>query len=161
MKLNYIGILGIMTLTFGCTGQAEVSPPAVNSPTELADSPSNTTKTIKSGTFVAGEHETTGEVKIVTVDGKTYLELNKAFNTSSSGPDLYIILHRSEDVLATTTPPAYPIKEGDYAIINRLQKYSGSQRYAVPKNIKLENYQSVAIWCRMFNATFGTAKLSS
>ena len=166
MKLNYIGILGVMTLTFGCTGQAEVSQPVINSPTGLAASltgnqSNSAAKAIKSGTFVAGEHKTTGEVKILTVDGKTYLELDKAFTTSTSGPDLYVILHRSEDVLATTSPPAYPIKEGDYAIIGRLQKYSGSQRYAIPKNIKLENYQSAAIWCRMFNATFGTAKLSS
>ncbi|WP_071994180.1 DM13 domain-containing protein [Synechocystis sp. PCC 7509] len=32
--------------------------------------------------------------------------------------------------------------------VNRSQKYSGSQRYAIPQNIKLENYQSAVIWCR-------------
>ena len=100
-------------------------------------------------------------MRIFTVDGNTYLEIDKAFTTSILGPDLYVILHRSDDVLATTSPPAYPIKEGDYATIARLQKYRGSQRYLIPKNINLENYQSAVIWCRQFNATFGTAKLSS
>lgn len=60
MKLNYLVILGTMTLSFGCTGQAEVSQPLANSPINTASptgkQSSNTAKTIKSGTFVAGEH---------------------------------------------------------------------------------------------------------
>ena len=166
MKMHFLVILGTMALTFGCTGQAKVSQIPVNSPTtnipNLTSKQDNTaTKTIKSGTFIAGEHDTTGGVRIFTIDGKTYLELDKGFTTSYLGPDLYVILHRSDDVLATTSPPAYPIKKGDYATIARLQKYRGSQRYLIPKNINLENYQSAVIWCRQFNATFGTAKLSS
>ncbi len=166
MKLNYLFILGTMSLTFGCTGLAQVTQPPANSPIVNTASPTGkqnktTAKTIKSGTFIAGEHDTTGRVRIFTINGKTYLELDKAFNTSTSGPDLYIILHRSDDVLATTSPPAYPLKEGDYVAIAPLQKYSGSQHYLIPPNIKLENYQSAVIWCRPFNATFGTAKLSN
>jgi hypothetical protein len=166
MKLNYLVILGTMSLTFGCNGQTEVSQPPASSPIELTASPtgkqSNTaSETIKSGTFVAGEHDTTGSVRIFSENGKTYLELDQAFTTSSSGPDLYIILHRSDNVLASSQPPAYPLKEADYVTVARLQKYSGSQRYAIPQNIKLENYQSAVIWCRSFNATFGTAKFSS
>lgn len=166
MKLKYLVILGWMSLTFGCTGQAEVSQLPTNSPTGLAASPTGeqsdaTAKTIKSGTFVAGEHDTTGSVRIFRESGKNYLELNPAFTTSNLGPDLYVILHQSDNVLASSQPPAYPLKEADYVIIERLQEYSGSQRYAIPQNIKLENYQSAVIWCRQFNATFGTAKLSS
>ncbi|MBW4664218.1 MAG: DM13 domain-containing protein [Chroococcus sp. CMT-3BRIN-NPC107] len=165
MKMNYLVIFGAIMVTCGCAGQAKISPPPVNNPTvnnpSSTSKQSNTGETIKSGTFVAGEHDTTGAVKILTTNGKTYLELNEAFTTSKSGPDLYIILHRSKDVLATTSPPAYPLKEGDYVTIAPLQKYSGSQRYAIPTNIKLENYQSAVIWCRQFNATFGTATLSS
>ncbi len=166
MKLKSLVILGTMTLTFGCTGQAEVSQPPVNNPIVDTASPtgeqSNTApEIIKSGTFVAGEHDTTGSIRIFSENGKTYLELDQAFTTSSSGPDLYVILHRSDNVLVSSQPPAYPLKEADYITVGRLQKYSGSQRYAIPQNIKLENYQSAVIWCRSFNATFGTAKLSS
>ena len=162
MKPHYLLTLATMALTFGCNGLAEVSqPPANNQTVNTISSTDKQGKTIKSGNFIAGEHETTGAVRIFTLDSKTYLELDKAFTTSSSGPNLYIILHRSDNVLSTTSPPAYPLKEGDYVTVAPLQKYNGNQRYLIPANIKLENYQSAVIWCRPFNATFGTAKLSN
>lgn len=128
------------------------------SPARAVQSAASTAE--KSGSFVSGEHETKGTVRIVTENGKRFLELDQAFNTSTSGPDLYVILHRADDVLKSTKPPAYPLQEQDYAIVGRLQKYNGAQRYSIPDNIKLEDYQSAVIWCRMFNATFGTAKLN-
>jgi hypothetical protein len=77
------------------------------------------------------------------------------------GPDLVVILHRSSDVLSTTKPPAFPLKEGDYVILAPLKQFSGAQEYAIPSTVNLADYQSAAIWCRKFNATFGTAKLVS
>ncbi|NMG08185.1 DM13 domain-containing protein [Brasilonema sp. UFV-L1] len=112
----------------------------------------------KSGTFVSGEHKTQGTVSITTKNGKSFLELDKSFKTSNSGPDLVVILHRSDNVIGSTKPPAYPLKKGDYIILGRLQKFSGSQTYSIPNNINLAEYKSVAIWCRKFNATFGAAK---
>jgi hypothetical protein len=171
-------------LTFGaigCTGSISTqATPTATVPTATAPTPATTTTVsaspstgsvaptttaakpvTKSGTFVSGEHETTGTVRIITENGKRLIELDQAFSTSSSGPDLFVILHRSSDVLSTTKPPAYALKEQDYLVIAPLQKYNGSQRYALPDNVKLEDYQSVAIWCRAFNATFGAAKLSN
>ncbi len=118
------------------------------------------TATIKSGTFVSGEHTTQGTVNITTKDGKSFLELEQSFKTSESGPDLVVILHRSDNVIGSTKPPAYPLKKGDYIILAPLKKYSGAQMYAIPNNINLADYKSAAIWCRKFNATFGAAKLS-
>jgi hypothetical protein len=117
--------------------------------------------TIKSGVFVSGEHKTQGKVQIVTQNGQSFLELEQAFRTSNMGPDLVVILHRSENVLGSTKPPAYPLKEGDYIILAPLQKFSGAQRYVIPKTVNLAAYRSAAIWCRKFNATFGAAKLIS
>lgn len=117
--------------------------------------------TIRSGTFISGEHATQGIVRILTQNGKHSLELDQAFKTSEMGPDLVVILHRSDNVIASTKPPAYPLNKGDYTIIAPLKKFSGAQSYSIPQNINLDNYQSVAIWCRKFNATFGAAKLSS
>lgn len=158
MKLNYLLILGLTLLTYGCTSNV-ASQPA----TTTIASPVSSTKqeSIRSGTFVAGEHETTGSVRIVQENGKNYLELDKSFKTSNLGPDLYVLLHRSDNVLATTKQPAYSLKTGDYVVLSRLQKYSGAQRYAIASNINPANYQSAVIWCRLFNATFGTAKLSN
>ncbi|WP_427160427.1 DM13 domain-containing protein [Aliinostoc sp. HNIBRCY26] len=115
--------------------------------------------TIKSGSFVSGEHTTQGNVNIVTQNGQTFIELEQSFKTSSSGPDLVVVLHRSPNVIGSTRPPAYSLKRGDYLVIAPLRKFRGTQRYFIPQNVNLADYQSVAIWCRKFNATFGSATL--
>jgi len=156
MKLKYLLILAI-TLIYGCTTAASVT----QTPAKPVIAINTNTQHIKSGTFVAGEHDTTGGARIISENGKNYLGLDANFKTSNLGPDLYVILHRSNDVLASTKPPAYPLKAGDYVVLGRLQNYNGAQRYAIASNIDLANYQSAVIWCRLFNATFGTAKLSN
>jgi hypothetical protein len=72
-----------------------------------------------------------------------------------------VILHRSKDLLTEAKPPAFSIKEGDYVNISRLQNTNGSQRYEIPSNVQVSDFHSVAIWCKQFNATFGTASLGS
>ena len=116
---------------------------------------------VKSGTLEAGEHDTQGIVQIVTQAGRSFLKLDQSFKTSDQGPDLVVILHRSPNILSSTKPPSYSLKAGDYVVLAPLQKFSGGQQYAIPDSINLANYQSAAIWCRKFNATFGAAKLSS
>ncbi|MBF2068003.1 MAG: DM13 domain-containing protein [Calothrix sp. C42_A2020_038] len=115
----------------------------------------------KTGNFVSGEHTTQGTASITTKNGKSFLNLDQSFKTSNMGPDLVVILHRSDNVIGSTKPPAYPLKKGDYVILGRLQKFNGAQSYAIPSNINLADYKSAAIWCRKFNATFGAAKLSN
>lgn len=113
------------------------------------------------GDFVSGEHKTQGKVSITSNNGNSFLTLDKSFKTSNSGPDLVVILHRSDNVIGSTKPPSYSLKKGDYVILGRLQKFSGAQTYAIPNNINLANYKSAAIWCRRFNATFGAAKFNN
>jgi Electron transfer DM13 len=115
--------------------------------------------TLKSGTFVRGEQATRGGASIVTKNGRSFLQLDSGFKTSSQGPDLVVVLHRSGNVLGTTQAPNYALKGGDYIVLSRLKKYSGAQTYAIPANINLANYRSAAVWCRKFNATFGVARL--
>lgn len=173
MKMKYL-VIFLITLSsaFGCAREAAVNQPSadvmspspnaantVNSSTNSSNSSAQAAG--KTGTFVAGEHPTQGTVRIVTDNGKSYLELDQAFKTFDMGPDLHVILHRSDDVLGSTKPPSYPLQEQDYVILGRLQKFNGAQRYPISDNINLADYKSAAIWCRKFNATFGTAKLSS
>jgi Electron transfer DM13 len=124
-----------------------------------SDRPLQLAATLKSGTFVRGEQATRGGATIVTKNGRSFLQLDSAFKTSNQGPDLVVVLHRSGNVLGTTQAPNYALKGGDYVVLSRLKKYSGTQSYAIPANINLANYRSVAIWCRKFNATFGVAQL--
>jgi hypothetical protein len=128
-------------------------PPATPSP-----APPKAT-VLRAGSFVNGEHPTQGAAQIVTQNNQRRLELSSAFATSTSGPDLFVILHRSANVIGSTTPPDFPIKAADYVVLAPLQSYSGAQSYAIPDSINLDDFQSAAIWCRRFNATFGAALL--
>ncbi|MBW4686573.1 MAG: DM13 domain-containing protein [Komarekiella atlantica HA4396-MV6] len=149
MRFQHLAIIGIVAvINISCTSKETSNLPSIQaqSTTTLAST------VVETGTFKAGEHPTTGKVSIVTERGKRYLEFDQSFKTNK-GPDLFVILHRSD------APPVYGIKEKDYASISRLQKTSGSQRYALPENVKLTDFRSVAVWCRQFNANFGYASL--
>ncbi|MTJ49566.1 DM13 domain-containing protein [Dolichospermum sp. UHCC 0259] len=172
MKLSHLLTLSLSSFVIfscvqeGSNNQSNANPLASNTSIRnssiqtdsLAQSEkSQDAKVISSGAFVSGEHTTQGAVSIMTKNGKSFLELNQSFKTSKSGPDLVVILHRSNDVINSTKPPAYPLKRGDYFVLAPLKKYSGSQVYSIPDTIKLTDYKSVGIWCRKFNATFGAA----
>ena len=132
--------------------------PVVNSPSSQT-AQSSQLSVLRSGKFVDGEHSTQGNVRIIKQNNQRLLELDKTFTTSTSGPDLVVILHRLADVIGSTTPPAYPIKEGDYVLLAPLKSYNGTQSYLIPASLNLDDFKSAAIWCRRFNATFGAATL--
>jgi hypothetical protein len=162
--------LGLMTVLIAGCAQGNPSAeqpssaiaPSSTQSTSAQASPTNTANAtpLKSGSFQSGEQPTQGTVRIVQTNGGSILELDQSFQTSNQGPDLVVILHRSKDVLGSTQPPAYPIKEGDYVILAPLQAFSGAQQYPIPNTINLAEYQSAGIWCRKFNATFGAAVLN-
>lgn len=106
---------------------------------------------VSSGQFVTVQKQSTGSAQIITKNGKRYLELSSDFRTSR-GPDVKVVLSRQ-----ATVPDA--IEEGSYVTLAPLQQFSGKQRYEIPNEIDLEEYASVALWCRQFNATFGYAPL--
>ncbi len=148
-------VFGVGAIRFGAMGMAaeaglSVVAAAPNAPSAV--------RVLKSGPFVAAEHPTVGMARLVVEGNRHFVEFDKAFRTDS-GPDLQVLLHKAPNVLATTTPPSYPLREGDYVNLGALHKITGAQRYPVPANIRLERYPSVAIWCRRFNATFGSASL--
>lgn len=169
-KVMAVGMVSLVLL--GCNGNtvsptdATSSNPAIETPVaQTAESPvaqapaSTSAEVLKSGNFESGEHPTQGTAQLVQQDGQVFLELDESFQTSTSGPDLVVILHRSDNVLAATEPPAYPLKDGDYVVIAPLQEYSGAQRYAIPADVNVDEFRSAGIWCRQFNATFGVALL--
>ena len=102
--------------------------------------------------FVSVEHPTSGQVSIIEEDGTRYLAIGEDFQ-SDRGPALQVILHKSDTV-------GLQIEEGDYVSLGELQSFNGAQRYVIPEAIDLTQYQSVAVWCEEFNATFGYAPLA-
>jgi hypothetical protein len=149
--LSFISLLFIGAIAACSTPQAQVTVQQESSvATSLKSQPSNFLIT---GSFVKAEQPTQGDLRIITENGKNYLEVAENFKTSEQGPDLQIILYR------TANPPVSGIKGSDYVILGKLKKFSGAQRYEIASNVNVKDFGSAAIWCRKFNATFGYAKL--
>lgn len=146
--LSLVAFLGLITLNQGVVLAAQ--------PTTRYDvvraSVDRIAQTAQAGTFVTAEKQTEGGYRIITAGGKRFVELDSSFKTSTDGPDLFVVLHRD-----SATPASF--KEGSYLALGKLQKYTGTQRYMIPDGVNLKEYKSVAIWCKMFNATFGYAPL--
>jgi hypothetical protein len=155
MKLPYFATLSLVSIVaFGSSIRMPTTQ-AVEMPATQAVAVSTKAvakATIKSGSFVSAEVPTMGTARIVNENGQNYLELGQNFKTRS-GPDLYAILYRSGTV------PESGLRAGSYVNLGRLQKINGSQRYAIPSNVNLGQFQAAAIWCRRYNATFGYASL--
>lgn len=103
---------------------------------------------------MASEAPTTGTARIVTEGGHRYLELDAAFSTSNMGPDLHVLLDSTEQ------PPQSYDNLGSAINLGSLHDFSGAQRYPIPDSIDIASFDSVVIWCRMANATFGYAPLA-
>lgn len=148
-----LAILGIVAVLMGSCANSVSTNPTDTERAPVSDRSTSKTASTAIGSFRAAEHPTQGNARIVNQNGKRFVEFNEEFKTDN-GPDLYVILHRN-----ATVPDG--IKEKDYVQLARLQKTNGVQRYAIPENVKLRDFKSVAIWCRQFNATFGYAPLGS
>lgn len=154
MKFNYLAMLGTVAfLTVSCAQKTPSnSTPIQEQSSSKPATEQVTQETTTSGTFVAADHPTQGMVSVVTENGQRYLEFDQAF-TTDSGPDLFVLLHRSE------SPQSY--QQQDYINLGKLKQINGTQRYTIPNDVNLADYRSTVIWCRQFNVTFGYATLGS
>ena len=154
MKINKLAVIATATSIVLLAGLTETI--LTNRPV-LAEDESNCTliaakgEVLATGNFVTVDKTTRGEAKIVEKNGRRYIELSSNF-TTDSGPQVEIILHRNSRVSRSIAPR-------DYVTLSRLTSFKGKQRYLVPNNIDLDDFESVAIWCRRFNVTFGYASL--
>lgn len=149
LKLALITLLG-SAIACGCV-QEQASNPIQRQPVAITTSPDTSPTSSNAGSFRDVDHPTRGRVIITRDKGQRYIEFDDEFRTDN-GPDLYVILHRD-------SPVGRNIKQQDYVSIARLRQTRGSQRYQLPDNLQLSDYKSVAIWCRLFNVTFGYAPL--
>ena len=159
MKFNKLASIGIASVVL----ISSVGSVIVNSGTAEASSifrrnrttkvAAKTNSVLASGSFVKQEKATTGQARIVNINGKRYLEFDREFRTGE-GPDVKVILHRNSNVPLN-------IKEENYITLAPIKSFKGSQRYAIPENVNLADYKSVGIWCEEFNATFGYAPLQN
>jgi Electron transfer DM13 len=108
--------------------------------------------TTQAKTFINNHGKSTGTGRLMTRSGKTYIELSKEF-TLDEAPDIYVTLYRD------TVPPEKTYKAAKYVNIAQLKSRKGSQSYLVPESVKLDDYKSIAIWCKKFDVTLAYAPL--
>ncbi|MDJ0713132.1 MAG: DM13 domain-containing protein [Prochloraceae cyanobacterium] len=163
MKLNKLTAATIVgTLTTVALGTVFILPSTAKmedkisrseAKTELISLKSASRNVLREGNFVTVEQEkpTKGQARIVEEDGKRFVEFNHAF-TTATGPQVRVLLHRNSQV---------PVKlnGGDYITLARIKSFKGAQRYAIPSNVNIDDFQSVVIWCKQFNVSFGYASL--
>ncbi|MBP0020375.1 MAG: DM13 domain-containing protein [Cyanobacteria bacterium SBLK] len=148
MKFNTFSALAIAsTLLIGTAGEMTFNPTPVQAETSQQIAQNST------GRFVTVKQEksTTGTARIVREGDKTYLEFDGAFSTAN-GPDVNVLLHHNNTVDVN-------LDEGDYFTLAALQSQTGAQRYELPGYLNVSDYNSVVIWCRKFNVSFGYATL--
>ena len=110
---------------------------------------------LATGTFVDGEHATSGTATIFRLpDGSRVLRLEN-FSTSD-GPDVDVAL--SDQSAGGDDWGKYD--DGRYVGLGDLKGTDGNQNYAIPDDVDLAGLTSVVIWCDRFNVAFGTAAIS-
>jgi hypothetical protein len=126
----------------GATGPATPAGPAV----------------LRRGEFISHEHPTTGRARVIMrPDGSQLLEL--AGLDTSNGPDLRVWL--SDQPVLPGTAGWHVFDDGESIELGRLKGNRGDQAYTIPAGTDLDQYKSVAIWCKRFSVSFGAAGLTA
>ena len=107
------------------------------------------------GRFVGEVHKTSGRASVYRQPNDSRVLRLSDFSTSN-GPAVHVLL-----IDGTSTDPSK-----DFALaavrnvdLGDLKGNQGDQDYAIPKDVDLKTFGTVAIYCERFHANFGTAKL--
>jgi Electron transfer DM13 len=100
-------------------------------------------------------HQTSGRATIYKrPDGKLYLRLTDF--TTSNGPDVHVVLARSDDKGLEQEI----VKGGlDDVELGPLKGNQGDQNYDLPTSADLNQYRAIVVYCERFHAVFGLATL--
>ena len=111
--------------------------------------------TLSEGSFIDLAHTGTGIAKIIELeDGTRILRIEDL--DILNGPDLRVILSPSELV---DDDAAYD--DGPFVDLGVLKGNKGNQNYEIPDDVDLDDFGTVAIWCRRFNVTFNAAPIGN
>jgi hypothetical protein len=109
-------------------------------------------KTPSAEAFRSYEHATSGRARVIaTAGGRRYVRFED-FETSN-GPALKVYL--------SAAPPSGPGDRFDdrFVDLGDLKGNIGSQNYAIPRDVRLDGYRSVVVWCKRFSVPFAAAAL--
>ncbi len=71
----------------------------------------------------------------------------------TNGPDLHVILTKH------SSPKTRADVQQGYVEVAKLKANLGRQNYALPHDLRLDDYHAVGIYCKMFHVLFSTATL--
>ncbi|MDE0236363.1 MAG: DM13 domain-containing protein [bacterium] len=105
-----------------------------------------------SGEFISRSHPTQGRVDVLG-DGTGQRFLRFEDFRTDNGPDLNVYL--------SAAPPDAPVGQFTdvYVDLGDLKGNVGSQNYEIPRDLDLDLYSTVVIWCVRFSVIFGAAEL--
>jgi Electron transfer DM13 len=127
----------------------EVAPEAA---APAATGPRPATRVLSTGRFRSYEHATSGRARVLQLpDGRRYVRFDRF--TTSNGPALKVYLSA---VPATGPGDAF---DDRYVNLGDLKGNIGEQNYAIPRDVDLDRYRSVVVWCKRFSVAFGAAAL--
>ena len=102
--------------------------------------------TVAEGSFSGmNDHVVTGSVKIVELNGRSFLRLEDSF-TLDGAPDPKVGFGASG-------------KYNQASTVSPLREHKGAQDYALPANFSLDGLNEAYIWCDQFSVGLGVAKL--
>ena len=105
---------------------------------------------VSTGTFISGEHDTSGTALVVALpDGSVVVRFEDL--DTSNGPDLRVVLSTDEASDAW--------KYDGRHILGELKGNIGDQNYTIPADVDLSQFGSVVVWCERFSVAFGAASL--
>jgi len=135
------------------TPSSSTTPPTVSAqPPKTVPRP----EVLLTGQLITHEHETSGKVAVLALaDGTRVLRIENL--DTSDGPNLKVWLTDAEVVEGRAGWHVFD--DGRYRDLGSLKGNHGNQNYAIPADVKLEDFRSVAIWCDRFNVSFGAAAL--
>jgi hypothetical protein len=145
---NFALALTLIVLGTGSVALPTFAQDAKTSANEMV-APGNT----QSAAFVKVDAKATGTSRIVTKNGRTYIELSKDF-TLGDAPAPVVTLYKA------VVPPKKGYEAGQYLSLAPLKSFKGRQSYVLPANTDLSEYQSVAIWCKKFDVTLAYAPIA-
>jgi hypothetical protein len=136
------------------TTSSSTTPPTVSARPEQ---PAQQPRILLTGKLITHEHRTSGTVAVLALpDGSRILRIENL--DTSDGPDLKVWL---SDAKVTPGRAGWHVfDDGGYRSLGSLKGNHGNQNYALPHDLNLDTYRSVAIWCDRFNVSFGAAALA-
>ncbi len=155
-RYAFIALAVVIVVTSSYLFRPEL--PAANRQVDVMSSaptaaPVQQPETLVSGHFHDVAHEGTGVATVYELaDGSRTLGLTQFH--ASKGPDLRVYLVAAADAADSAT-----VGGADVVDLGALKGNSGDQNYDVPRDIDLDKYRSVSIWCKRFSVNFTTAPL--